>query len=234
MDFNNRVTQTGAYVAGSVMSKLLSKVFLWMTIALGITGLTSMLVYNSSFVFTLMQNPMLMWGLVIAELIMVIALSAAINKISFTAATLMFIIYSILNGVMLSSIFLIYTQASISLAFFVTAGTFGAMALWGYTTRRDLSKMGSILFMALIGLIIATIVNIFLKSSAIYWITTYAGVLIFTGLTAWDVQKIKRMLSTADEVNDTTKKVALLGALSLYLDFINLFLYILRIFGNKN
>ena len=172
-----------------------------------------------------------MWGLVIAELIMVIALSAAINKISFTAATLMFIIYSILNGVMLSSIFLIYTQASISLAFFVTAGTFGAMALWGYTTRRDLSKMGSILF---IGLIIATIVNIFLKSSAIYWITTYAGVLIFTGLTAWDVQKIKRMLSTADEVNDTTKKVALLGALSLYLDFINLFLYILRIFGNKN
>lgn len=110
MDFNNRVTQTGAYVAGSVMSKLLSKVFLWMTIALGITGLTSMLVYNSSFVFTLMQNPMLMWGLVIAELIMVIALSAAINKISFTAATLMFIIYSILNGVMLSSIFLIYTQ----------------------------------------------------------------------------------------------------------------------------
>lgn len=234
MDFNNRVTQTGAYVAGSVMSKLLSKVFLWMTIALGITGLTSMLVYNSSFVFTLMQNPMLMWGLVIAELIMVIALSAAINKISFTAATLMFIIYSILNGVMLSSIFLIYTQASISLAFFVTAGTFGAMALWGYTTRRDLSKMGSILFMALIGLIIATIVNIFLKSSAIYWITTYAGVLIFTGLTVWDVQKIKRMLSTADEVNDTTKKVALLGALSLYLDFINLFLYILRIFGNKN
>lgn len=234
MDFNNRVTQTGAYVAGSVMSKLLSKVFLWMTIALGITGLTSMLVYNSSFVFTLMQNPMLMWGLVIAELIMVIALSAAINKISFTAATLMFIIYSILNGVMLSSIFLIYTQASISLAFFVTAGTFGAMTLWGYTTRRDLSKMGSILFMALIGLIIATIVNIFLKSSAIYWITTYAGVLIFTGLTAWDVQKIKRMLSTADEVNDTTKKVALLGALSLYLDFINLFLYILRIFGNKN
>lgn len=234
MDFNNRVTQTGAYVAGSVMSKLLSKVFLWMTIALGITGLTSMLVYNSSFVFTLMQNPMLMWGLVIAELIMVIALSAAINKISFTAATLMFIIYSILNGVMLSSIFLIYTQASISLAFFVTAGTFGAMALWGYTTRRDLSKMGSILFMALIGLIIATIVNIFLKSSAIYWITTYAGVLIFTGLTAWDVQKIKRMLSTADKVNDTTKKVALLGALSLYLDFINLFLYILRIFGNKN
>ncbi|KGN72489.1 membrane protein [Porphyromonas macacae] len=234
MDFNNRVTQTGAYVAGSVMSKLLSKVFLWMTIALGITGLTSMLVYNSSFVFTLMQNPMLMWGLVIAELIMVIALSAAINKISFTAATLMFIIYSILNSVMLSSIFLIYTQASISLAFFVTAGTFGAMTLWGYTTRRDLSKMGSILFMALIGLIIATIVNIFLKSSAIYWITTYAGVLIFTGLTAWDVQKIKRMLSTADEVNDTTKKVALLGALSLYLDFINLFLYILRIFGNKN
>lgn len=234
MDFNNRVTQTGAYVAGSVMSKLLSKVFLWMTIALGITGLTSMLVYNSSFVFTLMQNPMLMWGLVIAELIMVIALSAAINKISFTAATLMFIIYSILNGVMLSSIFLIYTQASISLAFFVTAGTFGAMALWGYTTRRDLSKMGSILFMALIGLIIATIVNIFLKSSAIYWITTYAGVLIFTGLTVWDVQKIKRMLSTADKVNDTTKKVALLGALSLYLDFINLFLYILRIFGNKN
>ncbi|SUB78644.1 Bax inhibitor-1/YccA family protein [Porphyromonas macacae] len=234
MDFNNRVTQTGAYVAGSVMSKLLSKVFLWMTIALGITGLTSMLVYNSSFMFTLMQTPMLMWGLVIAELIMVIALSAAINKISFTAATLMFIIYSILNGVMLSSIFLIYTRASISLAFFVTAGTFGAMALWGYTTRRDLSKMGSILFMALIGLIIATIVNIFLKSSAIYWITTYAGVLIFTGLTAWDVQKIKRMLSTADEVNDTTKKVALLGALSLYLDFINLFLYILRIFGNKN
>lgn len=230
---NNEQISYGGRTYDPVVATLFTKVFLWMTVALGITALTSMLVYNSNFVFTVIQNRGLVWGLLIAEVLLVIGLSAGINRLSFGVATFIFIIYSVLNGITLSTIFLVYTQSSITLAFFVTAGTFGAMSLWGYFTKRDLSKMGSLLFMGLIGLIIATVVNIFIKSSALMWITTYAGVLIFVGLTAWDVQKIKLMLNQATEVNDNTQKMALLGALELYLDFVNLFIYILRIFGNR-
>ncbi len=230
---NNEQIYYGGRTYDPVVATLFTKVFLWMTVALGITALTSMLVYNSNFVFTVIQNRGLVWGLLIAEVLLVIGLSASINRLSFGVATFIFIIYSVLNGITLSTIFLVYTHSSITLAFFVTAGTFGAMSLWGYFTKRDLSKMGSLLFMGLIGLIIATVVNIFIKSSALMWITTYAGVLIFVGLTAWDVQKIKLMLNQATEVNDSTQKMALLGALELYLDFVNLFIYILRIFGNR-
>ena len=161
-------------------------------------------------------------------------MTAAINKLSLTTATLMFVLYSVINGAMLSSIFLIYTASSIATVFFITAGTFAAMAIVGYTTKADLSSMGKILFMALIGLIIATIVNIFVKSSGLDMIISYVGVLIFVGLTAWDSQKIKQMMLQAPDAGEGMQKMALLGALTLYLDFINLFIYLLRIFGRRD
>ena len=145
----------------------------------------------------------------------------------------MFILYSVINGALLSYIFLAYTASSVATVFFITAGTFGVMALIGYTTKTDLSSMGKILFMALIGLIIATVVNIFVKSSGLTMILSYVGVLIFVGLTAYDTQKIKQMLLQAPDAGEASQKIALLGALSLYLDFINLFIYLLRIFGRE-
>ena len=149
-------------------------------------------------------------------------------------ATALFVAYAALNGVTLGVIFLVYTMSSIAVTFLVTAGTFCAMALIGSVTKLDLSKMGSFLFMALIGLIIASIVNIFWANSTLYWICTYAGVLIFTGLTAYDVQKIRQLcMATEDQGFETSRKIAILGALTLYLDFVNLMLYLLRILGNR-
>jgi hypothetical protein len=148
-------------------------------------------------------------------------------------ATLLFVVYAALNGIIFSSIFVIYSTAVIAKVFFITAGTFGAMSLYGYLTKADLSGMGKILMMALIGLIIATVVNIFLKSSGLEMILSYVGVLVFVGLTAWDTQKIKMMLAQCQDMNEEAQKIALLGAFTLYLDFINLFIYLLRIFGRK-
>lgn len=214
---------------------LMRKVYLWMTMALVITGFTAYGVANTPALKTaLYSNPTIFWILAIAELALVFGVTAAINRISLTTATLMFILYSVLNGAMLSSIFLVYTQSSIATVFFITAGTFGAMALVGYTTKTDLSSMGKILFMALIGLIIATIVNFFVKSSGLDLILSYVGVLIFVGLTAWDSQKIKQMMLQAPDASEGMQKMALLGALTLYLDFINLFIYLLRIFGKRD
>lgn len=174
-----------------------------------------------------------MWGLVIAEFALVIGISAAINRLSLATATLMFVAYSVINGAMLSSIFMIYTAASIASVFFITAATFAVMALIGYTTKTDLTSVGKLLFMALIGLVIATIVNMFIGSSTMTMICSYVGVLIFVGLTAYDSQKIKQMLQQAPDAGEASQKLALLGALSLYLDFINLFIYLLRIFGDR-
>ena len=157
--------------------------------------------------------------------------SAGIQKLSSPTATGLFYLFAVVNGLMLAPIFWVYTMTSIAKTFFITAGTFGAMSVFGYTTNQDLTKIGNILFMALIGLIIASLVNIFTHSSTLEWIITIAGVIIFVGLTAWDTQQIKRMamVMPADQVN----RLATLGALSLYLDFINLFLYLLRIFGSN-
>ena len=214
---------------------LMRKVYVWMTLALVITGLTAYGVASSPAILQMIYgNSAVMWILIIAEFALVFGVSAAINRISLTTATLMFVLYSVLNGVMLSSIFLIYTASSIATVFFITAGTFGAMALVGYTTKTDLSSMGKILFMALIGLIIATIVNFFVKSSGLDLILSYVGVLIFVGLTAWDSQKIKQMMLEAPDASEGMQKMALLGALTLYLDFINLFIYLLRIFGRRD
>ena len=213
---------------------LMRKVYVWMTLALVITGFTAYGVATSPGIQQLVfGNSIVMWGLIIAEFALVIGVSAAINKLSLTTATLMFILYSVINGALLSSIFLIYTASSIATVFFITAGTFGAMALVGYTTKTDLTSMGKILFMALIGLVIATLVNLFVKSSGFTLILSYVGVLIFVGLTAYDSQKIKQMMLQAPDVGESAQKLALLGALTLYLDFINLFIYLLRIFGKR-
>ena len=213
---------------------LMRKVYVWMTLALVITGLTAYGVATSPGILqAIYTNQILFWGLIIAEFALVFGVSAAINKLSLATATLMFILYSVINGALLSYIFLAYTASSVATVFFITAGTFGAMALIGYTTKTDLSSMGKILFMALIGLIIATVVNVFVKSTGLTLILSYVGVLIFVGLTAWDSQKIKQMLLQAPDAGEGAQKLALLGALTLYLDFINLFIYLLRIFGKR-
>lgn len=200
------------------------------------TALTALIVArNESLMYTIATTPVLMWGLFIAELAMVLILSARIMKMSFMTAGLMFAAYAILNGVTMSFIFAAYTSESIAQTFFVTAGTFAGMSILGYTTKKDLSGIGRALYMLLIGLVIATIVNWFLASSGLAMILNYAGVVIFVGLTAYDTQKIKNMLQVYSEagLNDHTNKLALLGSLSLYLDFVNLFLYLLRFLGNR-
>ena len=218
----------------TAFASLMRKVYVWMTLALVITGFTAYGVATSPGVLQLIfGNQILFWGMIIAELALVIGVSAAINRLSLTTATLMFILYSVINGALFSSIFLIYTASSIATVFFITAGTFGVMALIGYTTKTDLTSIGKYLFMALIGLIIATLVNMFIKSEGFTYILSYIGVLIFVGLTAYDSQKIKQMLLQAPDAGEGAQKLALLGALTLYLDFINLFIYLLRIFGRR-
>lgn len=214
---------------------LMRKVYVWMTLALVITGLMAYGVATTPSVLqAIYGNQVLLWGMVIAELAIVFGVSAFINRLSLSTATLLFILYSVINGALLSSVFLIYTASSVTMVFFITAGTFGTMAAIGYFTKTDLSSMGKILFMALIGLIIATIVNVFVKSDGLTMILNYVGVLVFVGLTAWDSQKIKNMLLQAPDAGEAAQKIALLGALSLYLDFINLFIYLLRILGKRD
>lgn len=213
---------------------LMRKVYVWMTLALVISGLTAYGVASSPGVLmAIVTNKILFWGLVIAEFALVFGISGAINKLSLTTATLMFILYSVINGALLSFIFVAYTMSSIASVFFITAGTFAVMAFIGYTTKTDLSSMGKILLMGLIGIIIATVVNIFLKSTGLAMIVSYVGVLIFVGLTAYDSQKIKQMLLMAEDGGETAQKLALLGSLTLYLDFINLFIHLLSILGKK-
>lgn len=214
---------------------LMRKVYLWMAMALVITGVTSYGVASSpGLMQAILTNNALLWVLIIAEFGLVFAISAAINKLSLTTATLLFVLYSVINGATLSVIFLVYTMESIASVFFITAGTFGVMAFIGYTTKKDLTSLGKMLLMALIGLIIATLVNVFfIQSSGFSLIVSYVGVLIFVGLTAYDSQKIKQMLLQAPDAGESAQKLALLGALTLYLDFINLFIYLLRIFGDR-
>ena len=220
--------------ASQAFPVLMRKVYVWMTLALAITGFTAYGVATSPGIMqAIYSNPVLFWGLIIAEFALVFGVSAAINRLSLTFATLMFVLYSVINGALLSYIFILYTTSSISTVFFITAGTFATMAIIGYTTKTDLSSWGKILLMALIGLIIATIVNVFIKSTMFNLILSYVGVLIFVGLTAYDSQKIKQMLLQTPDASEGAQKIALLGALTLYLDFINLFIYLLRIFGKR-
>jgi uncharacterized protein len=214
--------------------RFMTKVYGWMSAALAVTGFVAIYVASTpSLVEIIFGNRILFWGLIIGEVLMVGALVGWVAKMSASTATLVFFLYAMVNGLTLSSIFLIYTAGSIASTFFITAGTFGVMSFYGYTTKSDLTKWKNILFMGVIGLVIASIVNIFMKSTMLYWITTYAGVLIFVGLTAYDTQKIKNMNIIGNEGTDEDHKEAIMGALSLYLDFINLFLYLLRIFGKR-
>ena len=217
-----------------MVSTVMRKTFGWMTMCLLITALTAMGVVNSGLFYQIASSGA-MWLLIIAELVLVFVLSARIHKMSVTTATIMLIVYSVLNGATLSFIFLAYSLGSIAKTFFITTGMFGVMALVGATSKRDLSKMGSILFMALIGLIIASLVNIFLHSSGLDWIISLIGVVLFTALTAYDVQRVKRLATESDLYDDTqVGRLAIISALSLYLDFINLFLYLLRFFGRND
>lgn len=212
----------------------IQQVYGWMAAALAVTGFVALGVSRSAtvqqFIF---GNPVVFWGLIIGELVLVIVLVRRIMTMTAGTATAVFIFYSILNGVTLSSVFLVYTGATITQAFFVTAGVFGIMTVYGFVTKTDLTRLGNILMMALLGFIIATVVNIFLASETLYWIITYAGVVLFVGLTAYHTQGIKRMAQAGFDDSETEQKAAVLGALRLYLDFINLFLLILRIFGRR-
>ena len=211
----------------------LARVYLFMSLGLAVTGLVAMAVASSpaalNFVF---GNPIVFYGLIIAELGLVVAFSAAVGKVSAGTATIMFFSYAALSGVTFSAIFLRYTAGSIAGTFFVTAGMFGALSFYGAVTKRNLDSIGSFAFMGLIGIIIASVVNIFLNSPMLYWLTTFAGVIVFTGLTAYDTAKIKAMAAESG-TGDQQTKLALQGALTLYLDFINLFLMLLRIFGRR-
>lgn len=222
------------YAMSTAFPALMRKVFVWMTLALAITGLTAYGVATSPAILSLIfSSKVTFFGLIIAEFALVFAISGAINRLSLSTATLLFILYSVVNGATLSTIFFAFSVATIGKVFFITAGTFGAMALVGYTTKTDLTSMGKLLFMALLGIIIASVVNMFVGSSGLDLILSYVGVLVFVGLTAYDTQKIKQMCQAAPDAGESAQKLALIGALSLYLDFINLFLYLLRIFGNN-
>ena len=222
----------GGYVSvASQTNAVMKRVYLRMTIGLLVSAFVALGVASSpTLISILFGNPIVYWGMFIATFIMAFTIPAAMNKLSNGAMIGLFVLFAALMGASLSSIFLVYSLGSITSTFFITAGTFGAMSAYGYFTKTDLTKFGSFLFMALIGLIIASVVNIFLKSATMMWIVSFVGVLIFVGLTAYDTQQVKH-LAAANLDPALTDKLATIGALNLYLDFINLFLYLLRFLG---
>jgi uncharacterized protein len=227
-------TQTQVQVR---VNSFIRSVYNWMAIGLGITGFVAYYVANTESLQQLIfGNQILFFGLIIAEFGLVIAISARIQKMQASTATALFVLYSALNGATLSMIFLIYTASSITSTFFICAGTFVACSIYGWTTKRDLTSVGGFMAMGLIGIIIASVVNIFLRSPGMYMIISYIGVIVFVGLTAYDTQHLKNMAATQPDGLEAgvVRKGAILGALKLYLDFINLFLMLLRIFGNRN
>lgn len=234
-NYNGTMTQ-------SKVNSLVSNVFLWMFAALGITAATAYLFGTNSDLMMMMLDLIpggfkvsaLGWVVTFAPLVVVILMSARVNKMSVKTTVLCYVIYSILMGMSLSFIFMFYTATSIFKTFIITAGMFGVMAVVGYTTNTDLTKFGSFLIMALIGIIIASLVNLFMNSESLDYIISIVGVLIFTGLTAFDVQKIKQIGEAGINDGEVMAKITVHAALTLYLDFLNLFLYLLRIFGNRD
>lgn len=210
----------------------ITRVYAWMTFGLLATAASAFVTLSiPGLLKTIVTNQFIFLGLMVGELVLVVVLSAAISKLNPFVAGVLFTGYAVLNGVTLSFLMLIYTGSSIAITFGITASTFGIMTLFGYTTQRDLTKMGSLLIMALIGMIIASIANMFFNNPAIYWITTYLGIIIFVGLVAYDTQKLKRMSLMLDE--EGQQKASITGALMLYLDFVNLFLLLLRVLGKR-
>lgn len=219
-----------------LVSDYVRSVYNWMGIGLALTGFTAYYVSNSESLLRLVfENPFLLMVLILAQLGLVFAIAGMVNRMSAGTATALFVIYSTLNGVTLSSIFLVYARASIVSTFFICAATFIACSLYGWTTKKDLTSLGGFMMMGLIGIVIASLVNMFVRSSSMSMIISYIGVFVFVGLTAYDTQKIKNMAMTqpANLDGGVIRKGAILGALSLYLDFINLFLMILNIFGQR-
>lgn len=222
-----------------LVSAFMRRVYNWMAGGLALTGLVAWWAQGTPAVVNALFNQQtggptgLFWLLAIGELALVFGLSGMINRMSASTAGLLFGLYSALNGLTLSFIFLVYTQASLVSTFFITAGTFAVVSVWAYSTKKDLSGWGQFLFMGLIGIVIASIVNIFLASPMIYWIVSYVGVGIFVGLTAYDTQWLKHVALSGEMDAETGNKVAVIGALKLYLDFINLFLMLLRILGDR-
>ncbi len=226
-DLNYPRTQSQVLVS---QNSLIRQVYAWMGAGLALTSLLALVTVSSpALLNAVVGNRLLFYGLILGELGLVFVLSGAIARLSATAATLLFLGYSALNGVTLSVIFLVYTADSIASTFVITAGMFGAMSAYGYLTRRDLTSWGSFLFMGLIGVVIASLVNIFLHSTAVSWVVSAIGVIVFTGLTAYDTWKIKALATQGVG----GRKPAILGALTLYLDFINLFLMLLRFAGDR-
>jgi FtsH-binding integral membrane protein len=220
-------------VGSSTVIQFFNAVYAWMAAGLGVTAVVAWSVSTQPQLMQSIFRGPLLFVLILAELGLVVAISGMIQRINTGVATALFLLYSALNGLTLSAIFIVYAHATIASAFVVTAGTFAAMSVYGFVTKTDLTKFGPILFMALIGLIIASVVNIFMASSGLYWIITYAGVLIFVGLTAYDTQKLKIIAVQTESNPALAARLSIAGALSLYLDFINLFLFILRIMGNR-
>ncbi len=230
---DNPIYYRGEQVA-AIQGAFVRRVYNWMGLGLATTAVVSLYTAsNTALLSWIFGNPTIFFGLIIAELGLVIALSAGIGRMQAATATMMFFLYSALNGMTLSVIFLAYTSASIASTFFVTAGTFGAMSLYGHTTQRDLTSWGSFLTMGLIGVILASLVNLYFRSEAVYWLVTYAGIVVFVGLAAYDAQKIKAMALQGFGDEESGRKGAVIGALRLYLDFINLFLLLLRILGRR-
>ena len=228
------VMQDGRKVLSAAGSRFLTRVYGWMGLALVVSAAAALFsVINPTMVRFLYGTRFGFIAVIVAELLLVFVLGSRIRTMSTAAASACFVVYSVLNGITLSSIFLVYQLGSIGRVFVITAAMFGAMSAYGAITKRDLNNVGHYLLMALLGIIIAGVVNIFLKSSMMDYIISIAGVLVFTGLTAWDTQKIKQMLAMQEDIDEGAQKIALVGALSLYLDFINLFLYLLRIFGGS-
>lgn len=234
MNIQNYNQQTIDFDDSAISKSFVSNVFSYMTLALVISGVSAYWFAASGMIEQLLTgSQIVMWIVMLAPLGMVMVMSFAFNKLSASAIIALFIAYSFINGVSLSVIFLIYAMATIAKVFFITAGLFATMAVIGYTTKTDLTKLGSILMMALIGIIIASVVNFFMKSGTLDYIISCIGVLVFTGLVAYDTQKVKRIGAGVEFGSATASKLAIMGALSLYLDFINLFLFLLRIFGGK-
>jgi hypothetical protein len=215
------------------VNTFIQSVYNWMAAGLGITGVVAFAVANSSMKHVVLGNSFILFGLIIAELAIVFMLASRVDRMEASTATALFVVYSALNGATLSSIFVVYTFASIASTFFICAGTFVACSIYGMVTQRDLTSMGSFFFMGLIGIIIASVVNMFLRSPAIAAIVSYLGVFVFIGLTAYDTQKLKMMAVTQPDGLDAAvvRKGSILGALTLYLDFINMFIFMLQIFG---
>ncbi len=226
-------TNTNIVVDQALERSFIVRVYGWMTLALCITGLVAIATAaNPDFVAAIASTP-LMLGVIIAQLVVVVVLSAAIRKLSAGVATGLFIFYAALTGLTFSLLFLIYTGTSIAQVFFITAGTFALVSVYGYTTKTDLTRVGNLLFMALIGLIVALLVNLLLQSAVLDLILSIVGVLIFVGLIAYDTQRIKRMAYGVGTEGDVQRRAAVMGALALYLDFINLFIRLLRLFGKQ-